>query len=112
MSGRAVSPCAYTESATVSSTVATTTSTCASTDPSRTMIANTIEASPRGPNQPTNATVGPRARHLLAVDVFARASGDAQLLKLAVEGLAHGADARIADQAFFGMSFGHILRKF
>ena len=57
------------------------------------------------------APVGPRARHLLAVDVPAAASGGAKLLKLAVEGLAHGADAGIADEAFFGVSFGHILCK-
>jgi hypothetical protein len=56
------------------------------------------------------AAVGPRARDLLAVDVAA-ASGGAKLLKLAVEGLAYGADAGIADEPFFGMSFGHILRK-
>jgi len=33
------------------------------------------------------ATVGPRARHLIAIDVPAAASGGAKLLKLAVEGL-------------------------
>jgi hypothetical protein len=55
--------------------------------------------------------VGPRAGHLLAVDVPARASGFAKLLKLAVEGLPHGADAGIADKAFFRVSFGHILRQ-
>ena len=49
------------------------------------------------------APVGPRAGHLLAVDVATAATGRAQLLKLAVEGLLVGADAGIADQAFFGV---------
>ena len=66
------------------------------------------------------APVGPRARHLLAVDVPAAASGGAKLVKLAVERLPVGADARVADEpffarvadeAFFGLSFGHILCK-
>jgi hypothetical protein len=57
------------------------------------------------------APVGPRAYHLLAVDVPAAASGLAKLLKLAVQGLPVGADAGIADEPFFGMSFGHILCK-
>jgi hypothetical protein len=43
------------------------------------------------------APVGPRARHLLTVDVPVRASGLAKLLKLTVEGLPVGRDARIAD---------------
>ena len=55
------------------------------------------------------APVGPRARHLLAIDVAGGASCRAQLLKLAVEGLPVGRDAGIADQAFFGVSFGDIL---
>jgi PD-(D/E)XK nuclease superfamily len=49
------------------------------------------------------------ARRLLTIGVPAAASGRAQLLKLGVEGLPVGADARIADEAFFGMSFGHNL---
>src|SRR5205807_10428721 len=53
------------------------------------------------------APVGPRARHLLAIDVPAAASGGAKLLKLAVEGLPVGADAGIADKPFFGVSFDH-----
>jgi hypothetical protein len=57
------------------------------------------------------APVGTRARHLLAVDVPARTSGFAKLVKLAVEGLPVGADAGIADEAFFGVSFGHTLCK-
>ena len=55
--------------------------------------------------------VSPRARYLLAVDVPAAASGGAQLLKLRVERLPVGADAGVADEAFFGISFGHILRQ-
>ena len=47
------------------------------------------------------APVGPRARHLFAVDVSARASNLAKLLKLAVEGLPVRADAGIADEALF-----------
>ena len=43
------------------------------------------------------------------VDVPAAASDPAKLLKLAVEGLAVGADAGIADRPFLRMSFGHIL---
>jgi len=57
------------------------------------------------------ASVGSRARHLLPVDIPAAASGLAKLLKLAVEGLPVGADAGIADKAFFGVSFVHILCK-
>ena len=57
------------------------------------------------------APVGPRARYLLAVDVAAAASGGAHLRKLAVDGLPHGADADIADEPFFGVSFDHILRE-
>jgi hypothetical protein len=45
------------------------------------------------------APVGPRTRHLLAVDVSAGASGGAKLLKLRGKGLPHGADAGIADEA-------------
>ena len=54
---------------------------------------------------------GPRARHLLAVDVAAAAPGGAKLLKLAVEGLPVGGYAGTADEAFFTVSFGHILCK-
>jgi hypothetical protein len=32
-----------------------------------------------------------------------------KLLKLVVEGLPHGADAGIADEPFFGVSFDHNL---
>src|SRR5262249_14102117 len=55
------------------------------------------------------APVGPRACHLLAVEMPTAASRRPQLLKLAVEGLPVGADAGIADKTFFGMSFGHIF---
>jgi hypothetical protein len=55
------------------------------------------------------AAVGPRARHLLAVDVPAVASGGAKLLKLAVEALPVGRDAGIADEAFSEMRFDLIL---
>src|SRR5690349_4616082 len=55
------------------------------------------------------APVGPRAGHLLAIDVPAAASGSAKLLKLVVEGLPVGADAGIADEPFFGASFDHKL---
>ena len=48
------------------------------------------------------APVGPRARHLLAVDVAAAASHRAQLRKLAVEGLPVGADAGVAEGRFSG----------
>jgi len=54
------------------------------------------------------APVGPRAGHLLFVDVPAVAPCLAQLLKLAVEGLPVGRNAGIADEPFFRMSFGHI----
>src|SRR5262249_44783325 len=57
------------------------------------------------------APVGPRTRHLLPVDMPAAASGGAKLLKLRVKGLPVGADVGIADKAFFGVSFGHILCK-
>ena len=53
------------------------------------------------------APVGPRACHLLPVNL--RASRPAQLVKLGVERLAVGADAGIADEAVLGVSFGHIL---
>jgi hypothetical protein len=72
----------------------------------------TVTTSPGAslPSYPVEfAPVDPRARDLLAVDVAAAASGSAQLLKLAVEGLAHGADAGIADKPFFGVSFDHNL---
>ena len=39
------------------------------------------------------------------------ASGPAKLVKPAVEGLPVGADAGMADKAFFRLSFGHILCK-
>jgi len=55
--------------------------------------------------------VGPRVGYLLAVDVAAAASGGAQLLKLAIEGPPVGADAGIADEPFFKMSLGQILRQ-
>jgi len=48
------------------------------------------------------AAVGPRACHLLAVDVPAAASRRAKLFKLRVKGLPVGADAGIADEPFFG----------
>jgi hypothetical protein len=54
------------------------------------------------------APVGPRAGHLLPVDVPAAASGATELLKLAIEGLPVGADAGVPDEPFFGMCFGHI----
>jgi hypothetical protein len=57
------------------------------------------------------APVGSRARHLLTVDVPAAASGGAQLLKLRGKGLPVSADAGIAEKAFSGMSFDHILRQ-
>jgi hypothetical protein len=59
----------------------------------------------------TLAPVGSCARHLFPVDVPAGASGLAKLLKLAVEGLPVGADAGIAEEPFFGVSFVHILCK-
>jgi len=52
-----------------------------------------------------------RACHLLAVDVAAATFRLAKLVKLAVEGLPVGRDAGIADEPFFGASFGHILCK-
>jgi hypothetical protein len=57
------------------------------------------------------APVGACAGHLLAVDVAAAASGGAKLVKLGVQGLPVGAHARVAHEAFFGVSFGHILRE-
>jgi hypothetical protein len=48
--------------------------------------------------------VGSRAGHLLAVNL--RAARAAKLRKLAVERLAHGADASVADEAFFGGVYG------
>jgi hypothetical protein len=57
------------------------------------------------------APVGSRACHLLAVDVPAAASGSAKLVKLRVERLPIGADAGVADEVFFGVTFGHILRQ-
>ena len=51
------------------------------------------------------------ARHLLPVDVAAAASGGTKLLKLAVEGLSHGADAGIAETAVLRVSFAHNLRE-
>jgi hypothetical protein len=53
--------------------------------------------------------VGPRARHFLAVNL--PASGGAKLVELGVEGLPVGADPGVADEAFFEVSFGHILRQ-
>jgi hypothetical protein len=52
------------------------------------------------------APVGARARHLLAVNVPAAASGSAKLVKLRVERLPVGADAGVADEVFFEVSFG------
>jgi hypothetical protein len=46
---------------------------------------------------PTSASVGPRTRHLLAMDIPAAAPGSAQLLKLDVECLPVGADVGVAD---------------
>jgi hypothetical protein len=57
------------------------------------------------------AAVGTRAHKPLGVDVSTIASGPTQLLNLIIEGLPVGRDAGIADQAFFGMSFGDILRQ-
>jgi len=57
------------------------------------------------------APVGPRARHLLAIDVAGGASCRAQLLKLAVERLPVGRDAGIADRPIIEVSFGHVLCK-
>src|SRR6476619_7916082 len=55
--GRAVRPCAYTDTATVTTIVAITVSTWASGETSTTITAKTIDARPRGPNQPTNPSV-------------------------------------------------------
>ena len=60
---------------------------------------------------PISASVGPRTCHLLAVDIPAAASGGAKLVKLGIECLPIGADAGVADEVFFGMSFSHILRQ-
>ena len=46
-----------------------------------------------------------RACYLLAVNLGC-ASSRPKLFKLAIEGLSHGADAGIADEAFFGISYG------
>jgi len=56
------------------------------------------------------APVAMRACDLLAVNLVGAACG-AQLLKLAVERLAHGADAGIAETVILRVSFGHILRE-
>jgi hypothetical protein len=56
------------------------------------------------------APVGARTRHLLAVDVPVGACGQAQLLKLGVEGLAVVADAGIAETVVLQVCFGHISR--
>ena len=53
------------------------------------------------------APVVVRAGHLLAVNLGA--SRAAQLLKLGIEGLAHGADAGIAETAVLRVSFSNIL---
>ena len=55
------------------------------------------------------APVGPRAGHLLAVDVPAAAPGSAKLLKLGVEGLPVGQDAGIADKVVFQDDFRSYL---
>jgi len=60
---------------------------------------------------PTSAPVRPCARHLLAVDVAAAASGGAKLVKLGIERLPIGADAGVANEMFFDISFSHILRQ-
>jgi hypothetical protein len=51
------------------------------------------------------AAVGLRARHLLAVDIPAVASGGAKLLKLRVKRLPVGRDAGVPDEAFFQSEF-------
>ena len=55
------------------------------------------------------APVVVRAGYLLAVNLGA--SDAAQLLKLAVERLAHGADAGIAEKAVLRVHSGHDLRE-
>jgi len=55
--------------------------------------------------------IGPRAGHVLAADIAAAASGLAKLVKLRVKGLPVCRYAGLADEAFFSMSFGHILCK-
>jgi hypothetical protein len=45
------------------------------------------------------------------VDVPAAASGSAKLLKLRVKRLPASRDTGVADEAFFGISFGHTLRR-
>jgi hypothetical protein len=52
-----------------------------------------------------------RAPVTFSADVPAAASGLTKLLKLAVEALPVGRDAGIADEPFFRVSLGHILRK-
>ena len=59
----------------------------------------------------TGCTPGPRAGHLLFVDVPAFASGLAKLLNLAVKGLPVGRDAGIADQPFFGEFRSYLLQR-
>ena len=50
------------------------------------------------------------AGHLLAVNLGGASCG-AELLKLAVERLAHGANAGIAETAVLRVSSGHFLRE-
>jgi hypothetical protein len=57
------------------------------------------------------ASVEPRARYFLTVNVPAAAPGRAQLFNLALKSLPVGADAGIADKALSAMSFGHVLRQ-
>ena len=59
------------------------------------------------PSIPFSSRPSARARHPVAVDVVAAASGGAQPLKLAVKRLPVGRDAGIADKPLFGVSFGH-----
>ena len=54
----AVAPCASTESPTVTNAVVRMSSSLRRPPSSKTRSAKTIDAAPRGPNQPTNATVG------------------------------------------------------
>src|SRR4029077_18645638 len=51
-------PCATTLSATVTVSAITSSEVCGSPAASTTTTPNTIDASPRGPNQPRNSTVG------------------------------------------------------
>ncbi len=62
MSGRAVTPCAYTDSVIVATTADTITPEWMSVVPSRVITMKTIDARPRGPNQPTYAVVCSRGR--------------------------------------------------